>query len=327
MKFYLLFSVLVLSALNVYARMAGFESFIRDQGPQALYDFVEERKQDPSRYGYGQDAEELFNVDVDNLVQDMNIREIRNSRISNSQNELAPGPRKRGHGINKRVSDDFTRLTLLSGQWAAKGYILHYIPGANLYFPSEYAEIQVNITEDGQDGMVFWNQTFYEGWFFPNYTVMKFPLPPSPISGTCFIYPGYGFRQENEDYSFATSFNHAWNPIKSFIGHVLDVGSCCVEVTVAPTMVGEKMVLFDYAQNVPSLAILVNSTEPAKGVITGRNVFNNFIPLDSSKFDLPPECQNSTLLVDYCPFQYQLWGWCNEASNIREPYHTAIPSA
>jgi len=209
------------------------------------------------------------------------------------------------------------QLKLFKGSYSAEGYIDHDFPkqGISYHDPSD-----IHVLESAKS--VYWNQTWFTFWVLENASYMLIPSSP----GLCYVHDTYTFDTMNEEYSYALTYESESSPIKNYIGNVLDLGSCCDTVAVDISMLFEKILSFRYSQYYPSFASAFFTDVVRDVVVVGENRFTKFGKVNTSKFDLPPECKNPATMIPYCPALYQAWGWCIEGNNLAVPYNTTVPT-
>lgn len=219
---------------------------------------------------------------------------------------------------------DITPLKLFEGSYSATGIVQFRVPlpfpEVGFLFPTVPARLDVDETSAN----AFWDQTFFQLWAQPNQSYITLPLPEGPLSNLCLFVP-FGFHELNEAYHSATSFDKAEKPKKEYIGMVRDVALCCDTVGVFINKFGNMLTRVRHAQRGPAFAGLINDTRTDRGTITADNIFNHFGSVDSSNFDLPPQCLNASTIFDYCATTYEPFGWCIEESGCAIPYNTVIP--
>lgn len=220
---------------------------------------------------------------------------------------------------------NYKRLTLLADEYSGTGTVTNIIPELNYLFPEYFTEIHVNSTSE----QLYWDQYFIKVWC--NKTTCWMLLTLTDGSTECYSYHGYGFERMNKEYSEATSINEVGTH-RMYIGNVLDVGSCCDAVAVTLKMVEvpgsgiSRMEEFHYSQHVPSFFVYVQNTTVTLSNVRGVIRYDNYGPVDPSKFVLPAEC-DSPDIKDFCQEQYERYGWCDTAQNLAVPFYTTIPSA
>ena len=216
-------------------------------------------------------------------------------------------------------SDDFTPLKLFEGTYAVSGFVVNYLPFINYYVPAIFAEMHVK--EADKKVYADLGQAVY--WGFEDASYLVFPYTPD-ATGLCYRRTDFTFDDQNTEYGKAVSFDKPELNDMSFIGHVLDIGSCCDAISVSIDKHGNQIKRWNLAQFFPRFAafggpVVYNS------VVVERVQFNKTIHLDESKFDLPSACLNEETIVDYCPNYYDQWGWCDLENNCAVPFNTTTP--